>query len=375
MNNHEEQQQLLIPEKIKVGYKKDQSTYTGNLAYVIYYDHKGVLRKEKSWQGWRTKNLGSHDYNNEPTEGFVLNRGVGGTRESYGWNTRNEYIRVYDPRGFEIEISVSNLLFILKEGACSPGKGLEGKFVYAWDGQNLVLLPASSQDYQSCRKYTDLQSKKIAAKELVDGAVYLTKKQETIVYLGKFDYHFMVEPSHEWNRIHERYDSLPVNKADAKGFYKLHVFWDGKNFLYKKSVDFLAVRSGDEIAEDYAKLVDKYNKTPHASKVVRLFLKEVPKSKDNLDCWYADENNSFISYGYSTNYEWRGNKRIQNKKIVKNYQFSLENGVFLKRMLYKEADASIKPTKLQLFAETENGNEFNVDNRTNRYRTSFEKDI
>jgi hypothetical protein len=41
-----------------------------------------------------------------------------------GWNARNEYIRVYDPRDFEFEISVSNLLFILRECNCNKGKGL-----------------------------------------------------------------------------------------------------------------------------------------------------------------------------------------------------------------------------------------------------------
>ena len=47
-NDHEHQQQLMIPDRIKVGYQKRDDTYTKRLAYVIYYDHKGVLRKEKS---------------------------------------------------------------------------------------------------------------------------------------------------------------------------------------------------------------------------------------------------------------------------------------------------------------------------------------
>ena len=47
---------LYIPDKIKVGYQKREGTYTGKLAYVIYYDEKGKLRKEASWNSWR-KNL------------------------------------------------------------------------------------------------------------------------------------------------------------------------------------------------------------------------------------------------------------------------------------------------------------------------------
>ena len=40
--------QLFIPSRICVGAQKREGTYTGKLAYVIYYDLKGVRRKEKS---------------------------------------------------------------------------------------------------------------------------------------------------------------------------------------------------------------------------------------------------------------------------------------------------------------------------------------
>lgn len=71
------QTKLTIPSRIKVGYQKRGDTYTGNLAYVIYFDHKGVLRKETSWKGWCDSKLGSHEFDNVPTEGFVLNKKVG----------------------------------------------------------------------------------------------------------------------------------------------------------------------------------------------------------------------------------------------------------------------------------------------------------
>ena len=38
---------LFLPKKIKVGYQKRDSTYTGKLAYVIYYDQKGKLKEDK----------------------------------------------------------------------------------------------------------------------------------------------------------------------------------------------------------------------------------------------------------------------------------------------------------------------------------------
>lgn len=144
-------QQLFIPQKIKVGFQNRSDTYTGKLAYVIYYDQKGVLRKKTSWESWRDEQIEPIEFDNVPTSGFVLNKSVGGARASYDWNVRNEYIRVYDPRDFEYEISVPNLLYILRECNCYKGKGLEGNFVYAWWGTELVLLPEDSEDYKSSK--------------------------------------------------------------------------------------------------------------------------------------------------------------------------------------------------------------------------------
>lgn len=86
------------------------------------------------------------EFNNELTEGFVLNKQAGGY--SSGWNHRQSVCRVYDPRGWEFEIKIDNLLYILSNTNCIKGKGLEGKFIYAWDKTNLVLLPESSIEYK-----------------------------------------------------------------------------------------------------------------------------------------------------------------------------------------------------------------------------------
>ena len=180
---------MFIPTKIKVGYQKRDDTYTKKLAYVIYFDNKGVLRKEKSWNGWRDNKIAAKEFSNEPLEGFVLNKGVGGVRGSWSsWNTRNEYIRVYDPRDFEFEISVANLLFILQETSSIKGKGLEGAFVYAWDGAELVLLPVDSEEYVACKDHTARQDKKVLAGDVKVGFSYVMKNGTNVLYLGKYPY-------------------------------------------------------------------------------------------------------------------------------------------------------------------------------------------
>lgn len=181
---------LFIPRKIKVGFQNRPDTYTGRLAYVIYYDNKEKLRKEASWQSWRSKDVEPEDYDNTPMEGFVLNKKVGGYSNGWG-DFRQAYVRVYDPRGFEFEITVPNLLFILEHSSSIKGKGLEGEFVYAWDGTELILLPASSPDYAELTKLNDQRFKNetVKAKDLQIGATYLHNSNVEWVYMGRFDYY------------------------------------------------------------------------------------------------------------------------------------------------------------------------------------------
>ena len=181
---------IFLPKKIKVGFNLRQDTYTGMLGFVIPHDGK-KWRQEVSWENWRQKpgmkvnagyeldkdgkpnyrkqiqiTLGDEvnpiEFTNEPMEGFVLNKKAGGKAgSSSSWNIRNEVVRVYDPRNFEFEISVPNLLYILENANSYKGKGLEGKFIYGWDGKNLVLIPEESPEYQNMIKFTELHSKNV----------------------------------------------------------------------------------------------------------------------------------------------------------------------------------------------------------------------
>ena len=191
---------LSIPEKIRVGYERRSDTYSGKLGYVIYYRGK-KLAKEQSWNNWIDKTLGYNDYDNVPTEGFVLNRSAGGY--ATGWNHRRTYIRVYDPRGFEIEISTENLLFILENCDCLKGKGLEGKFIYSWDGKDLVLLPCNSVDYQdNMKRIKKTVAANLTPRSLVIGKTYKVKdfgNMLDLVYLGRCIYRpYTVED--DWQR-------------------------------------------------------------------------------------------------------------------------------------------------------------------------------
>lgn len=142
---------LNIPERILVGYQNRDDCPSKKLAYITYYRGKQIAKKT-SWDSWRNKSMDPEEFENIPTSGFILNKKTGGCTAFGTWNKRLTYCRISDPRGFEFEIGLDNLLYILDQCDCLAGKGLEGKFIYSWDGPDLVLLPITSPDYTETKK-------------------------------------------------------------------------------------------------------------------------------------------------------------------------------------------------------------------------------
>ena len=228
---------MFIPKKIKVGYQSRQDTYTGQLAYVIYYDKSNKIRKEASWNGWRDKGIDPNDYDNVPTEGFVLNKKAGDYQSS--WGGRKAYSRIYDPRGFEFEINIDNLLYILEHCRSDPGKALEGKFVYAWDGTELVLLPEGTQEFKDSQDFSDLKEKRVNIKKLQIGQEYYSKqKKEWCLYMGEF---FINIEKYRWGQEFPRVYFVNQNRL---------VFKTSSGFYYDSKPSFVAQRDFSGNFED-----------------------------------------------------------------------------------------------------------------------------
>lgn len=283
--------QIYIPKKLKVGYQKRMDTYSKKLAYVVYYDEKGKLRKETSWKGWIDKKQGIDEFENVPTEGFVLNRNVGGVKNSYSsWSSevRIEKVRVFDPRGFEFEIDIPNVLTILQECTSAKGKGLEGTFVYGWSGSNLVLLPTTSHEYQESVAYTALQSGKVESKSLIIGASYKTKKGKDLIYLGKFDWvernyrkgGWFSEKKHIFvdENAHLDYaEDIDMSDFEDENEYQEHLedlakesalaLKRGENFRFipLASTATLALCNSETPVSHYAELLERFNSTHNAA--------------------------------------------------------------------------------------------------------------
>lgn len=280
------------------------------------------------------------EFENVPTEGFVLNKKAGGY--STGWNHRSTYCRVYDPRGFEFEISIPNLLFILQETSAVKGKGLEGEFVYSWDGKDLVLLPAHCEEYKQSKQFTKLQDGKIGVKDLIPGCSYKKKNEQDLIYLGKFNWYAL--------------SYIRNNNSRELKIEKYHIFYDenynksyGSKFVVLKNLSSFASRNSDVPVSNYAELMEEFSKSQYATKPVSLEEESaIITERKNDSSHYVDGNyflkissdGEYAKYSIYTDYSSGGfydeNRNWIHKNIFKGYY------------LYKQETLTFKEGKLNI---------------------------
>lgn len=250
---------LYIPTTTVVGFQNRNDTFTGKLGYVIYKDHTGKLRKEKSWQGWRDHSIDPLTFENTPQTGFTFNKGI--TRGGYDWfSDTTTKVRVWDPRDFEFEISVGNLIALLMHSDVSK-RDIQQPCVYAWAGTELVLLPTNSEEYQQSVKYTDKQKMKFSARDLVIGHTYTPKKdKEDVVYLGRLDQYKFVYRSDEHESEGSYLSSLTTEGYSKLDKAKQHVFMgvtSGQVHI-KNPSSYLAFCASQEVIPQLASMLDQY---------------------------------------------------------------------------------------------------------------------
>lgn len=328
-----EETRFFIPQKINVGYQTRSDTYTGKLAYVIYFDQTGKLRKEASWNSWRNEKIDNTIFNNEPLEGFVLNKHVGGCKS--GWDFRQSYTRVYDPRGFEFEITIDNLLWILEWEDCLHGKGLTGKYCYGWVYDQLYLIPCSTEDYAKSKEMSDNMFAQygMSKNDLVVGASYKIKAtDEPLVYIGSFK----------------------VQNKLGKGFKTQMLFADYSEgeplCLYGKPKSSILCRIGDTVLDK--DIVDNIIERWYLS----AYSYEFWKSKDIIKEFTSDPHGLMIvrrydKYAYNF-YVYNGGiisedgKSVEIAKLYKKYTLRTDRFFYSSYRHYEETDLSYQFAKL-----------------------------
>jgi hypothetical protein len=331
---------MFIPKKIRVGYKNISDTYNGKLAYIIYYDKNNKIRKEASWNGWRDKKIEPNEYDNEPTEGFVLNKKAGDYKSS--WGGRKAYSRIYDPRGFEFEINIDNLLYILEHCKSDPGKALGGKFVYAWDGKELVLLPEGTPEFKESQAFSELKETKINFKKIEVGKEYYSKQEDAwCLYMGEF--YTIMEPGYRST------DSVRLINESKKIF---RVNGEFKTY-WRNETTFVAKRDCSESFEDI--MTDLLENSVYTDAPESLKLKKA-------EYWleYAKHEGKILRQSYR--YELDGTKDYYGRYVQKRVPFIQSASLVNNKIEWTDIDVSLETfntlPKLGLFIKTKKGKEY-----------------
>ncbi len=256
---------LYIPKTIKIGFQNREDTYTGKLAYVVYYDEKNKLRKEASWNSWRDKKIEPIEYENKPMNGFVLNKGI---HRYSDWGTGRHVIRIHDPREFEFEITVDNLTGILTHSDVSKREITE-QMVFAWYGTELVLLPVNSEAYQQSVEYTDKQSNKVSTKSLVPGRMYAAKKSDDqYMYIGFYEcFNFSYVDGTDYNDQHQK----SIGKKHV--FYKKEDYY-GNRFTTPSVSTFFSHEISTDLNPEFAQKCSEFFETTMGQRIVGVRFKD-----------------------------------------------------------------------------------------------------
>lgn len=164
--------------KFKVGFNLRPDTYTKKLGFINYKKIDDTWKHKTSYDNWIHTDIPEEEYDNDFVSGFVINNNVG--YMSYG-NGREPKVRILDPRGFEIEITMANFFHIISYGV-SEGKMLNGSYCYAIVDERLTLI--NEQEFVKVKDTLKLYNPN---EELVIGNIYYTSlsgKTDVYIYVG-----------------------------------------------------------------------------------------------------------------------------------------------------------------------------------------------
>lgn len=167
----------------------EYTTVNGNhLAFAVPDGNDSAAKKRKqtvdNWASNASKSGQGQVYDNKPMTGFEIVSWAG------RYTTENKVARVYDPRGFELEIYIPNLLDLILNTTMVNGV-IKDELVWIRDGANNRLVPSASGEFKEANT-KPVKPKKLRHKpgDIVDsqGSKYL--------YLGLLDIEYII-PSGE----------------------------------------------------------------------------------------------------------------------------------------------------------------------------------
>jgi len=169
--------------ELYVGFSKDRYDDTEDQRLLGFAtpkdDTKAFENRKYTVDNWSDKDIESKVIENTPQYGFKI-------LDSFKRHKGNKGFRLFDPRGFELEISVENMVEILLE--CTVSHGLfTDKMVWMRNGANNWLVSENNAGYKERNNVVKTGS---ATKV---NQIYVHPGNDTLFYryVGKFNYHLI----------------------------------------------------------------------------------------------------------------------------------------------------------------------------------------
>ena len=124
--------------QIEIGFQERTDTYSNKLGFLIPFNPSV---KNENFNRWINKKIPNKILNNVPTTGFIFNKNIS---RQFHYST-SQKMRIFHPEGFEFEISMSNVSFILSHANISAQE-IMCPCIIGWHSNQVFLLPAHSPE-------------------------------------------------------------------------------------------------------------------------------------------------------------------------------------------------------------------------------------
>jgi hypothetical protein len=157
------------------------------LGFMTYYETNApaAFNKRKSAIDYYASYTNSSNpmngiiVDNTPMIGFRISRSL----RRLGWHNQNTVIRIEDPRGFDIDITIANMIMLTDNNLLENGEILR-ECVWGRDGNVNVLLPVNSSPYMQAVANTARNGTHVNVRTVQAGDHVILKNGKTGRYMG-----------------------------------------------------------------------------------------------------------------------------------------------------------------------------------------------
>lgn len=180
-------------------FKKFDKMYVGvrdqdKMAFMVPDGDDAAAKNRKATVDNWTNKGSKHLFDNVPTKGFKV---VG---SSSRYSTSNKFVKIEDPRGFVLEVSIANIVHIAQNCDIIRGE-IQGELVWVREKGNNggnTLIRSDSDDYKNAIPFDRKKLKEVCLKmkDIGVGDVVVDKGGKEWVYCGKLKATFNVNVSY-----------------------------------------------------------------------------------------------------------------------------------------------------------------------------------